>query len=81
LAVIKDSNNPTTASAIEYGAMTWRVCKENGTLGSPRTGSASGSVPSSPTVGTWMPPAMAAIVRTTMATNGAGIAFVARGIV
>ena len=74
LAVISDSSRPTAASVSEYGAMIVSVCSENGTAGSPRIGSESGSAPSSPTVGTSIAPATTATVSTTIATSGAGIA-------
>ena len=59
--------------------MIFRVSNENGTEGSPRMGSASGSLPSSPTVGTPIPATTQATVSRTIATSGAGTALVTRG--
>ena len=79
LAVIRDSSNPTAASASENGAMMLSVWSENGTEGMPRIGSELGSVPSSPTFGTCSPVATTAIVSATIAISGAGTALVTRG--
>jgi hypothetical protein len=79
LAVISDSSSPTAARVNEYGAMIRSVSSENGTAGMPSTGSALGSSPSSPTVGTAIPAATQTTVRTTIAISGAGTAVVTRG--
>jgi hypothetical protein len=79
LAVIRDSSRPTTASVKAYGATIVSVSSENGTAGIPRIGSASGSAPWSPTVGTAMPAPTQTAVRTRIAISGAGTAVVRRG--
>jgi hypothetical protein len=57
-----------------------RVSSEKGTAGMPRVGRASGSLPSSPTVGTPMPPTTHTVVSSTIAISGAGTALVTLGI-
>ena len=72
LAVISDSISPTRAMARANGPMMDRVSRVNGTSGKNRLGRLSGSLPSSPTVGTAMAAATVTTVRPTMATSGAG---------
>ncbi|CAM5410838.1 hypothetical protein STENM327S_08804 [Streptomyces tendae] len=78
-AVISDSMSPTRAMASAYGATVVSVSRVKGTSGSPGTGSACGSSPLSPTVGTAMPAATVTTVRTTMDTSGAGTTLVILG--
>ena len=72
LAVISDSSSPTRAMARANGPMMDNVCRVSGTLGKNRVGRLSGSLPSSPTVGTAIAAATVTMVSPAMATSGAG---------
>ena len=62
-----------------YGAMIDSVCMSRGTSGNSSVGRLDGSSPSSPTLGTSNAKTTVAVVSRTIATSGAGTAFVSFG--
>ena len=72
VAVIMDSNNPTTAKPIEYGKIINSVSKFKGTSGHKKIGKVSGRCPISPTVRTSILNDIEIAVNTIIQTKGEG---------